>query len=234
MLIKGKKLTYTYKKAKAPTLKDISFEIKRGETVFFLGRSGSGKTTLLKCLVGILPDFHGLLESPSGSFNRGFVSQQYHLFPHMTVLQNCIHPQVHVLQRSKKEARLKAEQLLDSLGIVNLRDKYPSSLSGGQQQRVAIARSLCMDSELLFLDEPTSALDPTTTNQLKDLLCELKERGITLVISTHDMDFVKRMMEKVYLMVDGEIVASYDSSLDNLQSQSPIYQYVYGENNELT
>ena len=230
MLIKGKNLTYTYKKGEKPALLDLNFEIKRGETVFFLGRSGSGKTTLLKCLVGIIPNYQGWIESPSGSFQRGFVSQQYHLFPHMTALQNCIHPQVHVLQRPKQEARLKAEKLFDSLGIANLRDNYPSSLSGGQQQRVAIARSLCMDSELLFLDEPTSALDPTTTNQLKDLLCELKERGITLVVSTHDMEFVKSMMETVYLMVDGEIVASHDASLSELQRQSPIHQYIYGEN----
>lgn len=227
MLIKGNHLHYTYAKAQKPALQGVSLEIRKQEMVFFLGKSGSGKTTLLKCLMHLIKDYKGSLEYPQGMFKRGFVSQKFNLFPHMTVLENCIHPQIHILKRTKQEAIEKARELIASLEIEHLIDKYPSHLSGGQQQRVCLARALSMDVELLVLDEPTSALDPHATHQLKQLLRKLQKRGMTFIISTHDMDFVEDMKDKIYLMQGGEILAVHDASLGKLSSQCPIYHYLY-------
>lgn len=210
MHIKGKNLSYFYKNATTPSLKAVSFEIEKGRLIFFLGRSGSGKTTLLKCLVNLICDFDGSVENLNSHY--GFVAQHCHLFPHMTVLQNCVHPQVHVLKRAKAEALKKAENTLETLGIDSLAEKHPSELSGGQQQRVAIARALAMEAELFFLDEPTSALDPQTTQQFSALLKKLRSMGVTIVISTHDMQLVKTMIDKVYLLHEGEVVDGYASS----------------------
>jgi len=186
-----------------PILQPFDFEIERGACSLFLGKSGSGKTTLLRYLASI----------ELGDTRKAYVAQQLNLFPHMSVLKNCVHPQVHILKRSKKEAETKAKTLLIQLGIGDLYERMPYQLSGGQKQRVAIARALCMDAELLLMDEPTSALDPTSTLELIALLNELKGQGLTFVIATHDMSFAKQMHDHVFYMEGGRMKSRIDFTL---------------------
>lgn len=184
------------KGAYEPILKPFDFEIEQGACSLFLGKSGSGKTTLLRYMAGV--DLDGM--------RKAFVAQALNLFPHMSVLKNCVHPQIHVLKRPKKEAEAKARQLLQQLGISELAERMPHQLSGGQKQRAAIARALCMDAQLLLMDEPTSALDPESTRELTALLKELQEKGLTFVIATHDMEFANQMHDRIFIMESGQMI----------------------------
>lgn len=207
-------------------LKGIHFTVEAGEKVVIIGPSGSGKTTLLRCM--------NLLEMPtegsiqigtqelSFSSNKklpksqiiafrkqtGMVFQGYHLFPHMTALQNVMEGQITVLRRSKGEARERAMQLLDRVGLMDKASLYPYQLSGGQQQRVAIARALAMDPGVLLFDEPTSALDPELVGEVLKVMRELAQTGMTMVIVTHEMSFARGVADKVVFIDEGVIAES--------------------------
>lgn len=211
-----------------PVLKDISFRISKGETTVLLGSSGAGKSTLLRMLNLLETPDTGQLEIAGMSFNFqkdfqkktdkhlhkqacalrrkvGMVFQQYHLWPHMTVLDNLTEaPTLQGLP--KEEAREKARGLLERMGLPDKADAWPSSLSGGQQQRVAIARALMLSPDILLFDEPTAALDPAITNQVVEIINELRDSGITMVVVTHEVDFARKIASRVVYMEDGRIV----------------------------
>lgn len=206
MPLKVSNLEYGFKEGE-PLFKNINFKLDKTGCYSLVGPSGSGKTTLLKCIAQVIEDYQGKVEynelnlakTPATTRvqNLGFVAQQYHLFNHMSVLDNCIHPQMHVLKKSKEQATQTALQCLESLDVSMLKDKYPNQLSGGQQQRVAMARALCMGSKFLCLDEPTAALDPISKGKLKDVLLKLKAMNHTILMSTHDIEFANEISDEV-------------------------------------
>lgn len=201
-------------------LNNVSCEVAKQRITAFIGHSGAGKTSLMKCIANLYANYEGSithdgvlipgLTAQQRVHAIGFVFQQFNLFPHMTVLQNCMHPMTAVLGFDVATAQEKALSTLKSLGIEELQHAYPSKLSGGQQQRVAIARALCLDPKVLLFDEPTSALDPKSTKTLQLLLKELVKAGVTIALSSHDMAFVQGVMDKVYFMSEGQIVEVYD------------------------
>lgn len=199
-------------------LRDIDLDVHKGEVVVVLGPSGSGKSTMLRCI--------NRLEHPtSGSIivegvdvcakgvdlnkvrtHLGMVFQQFNLFAHMTVLQNVMLGPVDVLGVSKEEARERAMDLLSRVGVAEQADKVPAQLSGGQQQRVAIARSLAMQPKAMLFDEPTSALDPEMINEVLEVMVRLAQQGMTMIVITHEMNFARRVADRVVFMADGQIV----------------------------
>ncbi|EGK87717.1 amino acid ABC transporter ATP-binding protein [Microcoleus vaginatus PCC 9802] len=199
-------------------LREITTEIHKGEVIAIIGPSGCGKSTFLRCL--------NLLEIPtSGKIyidgvditlpkadimkirqKVGMVFQHFHLFPHMTVLQNVIYAPVKVKQVESDEARLKGLELLEKVGLSDKAEVYPSKLSGGQKQRVAIARCLAMEPEILLMDEPTSALDPEMVKEVLDVMKALTKTGITMAIVTHEMGFAREVAHRI-LFLDGGKVA---------------------------
>jgi ABC-type polar amino acid transport system ATPase subunit len=199
-------------------LRDVDLRIGRGERVVICGPSGSGKSTLIRCLNQLEHHqegeirFEGRPIGPeSGDLARlrrevGMVFQQFNLFPHLTVLENCVLPQVRARGLSRHEARVRAMELLERVNIPEQAGKYPSQLSGGQQQRVAIARSLCMQPKVMLFDEPTSALDPEMIKEVLDVMIELAETGMTMVCVTHEMGFARRVADRVVFMDQGSIV----------------------------
>ncbi|MGF1847773.1 amino acid ABC transporter ATP-binding protein [Vibrio lentus] len=197
-------------------LKDIDLNIEQGEIVVICGPSGSGKSTLIRCINQLEPFESGelcVLEQVLPSkFNIpgqvGMVFQHFHLFPHLTVLENLTLSPIRTLKKSKQEAEKIAMHYLERVHIAEQANKYPVQLSGGQQQRVAIARSLCMKPELLLFDEPTSALDPEMINEVLDVMVELASEGITMVCVTHEMGFAKQVADRVIFMDEGQIVES--------------------------
>lgn len=199
-------------------LKDIDLSVKKGGKVVICGPSGSGKSTLIRCInrlekhqkgeidvlglkvcddVKVLSKLHQTV---------GMVFQQFNLFPHLTILENIMLAPIHVLKVPAKEAKDKALAYLEKVKIPEQALKYPSALSGGQQQRVAIARSLCMEPEIMLFDEPTSALDPEMIKEVLDVMMDLAEQGMTMVCVTHEMGFAKSVADEVVFMADGEIV----------------------------
>ncbi|CAK1812904.1 putative ABC transporter ATP-binding subunit YhdZ [Vibrio crassostreae] len=197
-------------------LKDIDLNIEQGEIVVICGPSGSGKSTLIRCINQLEPFESGELSvleqvlpskfSTPGQV--GMVFQHFHLFPHLTVLENLTLSPIRTLKKSKHEAEKLAMHYLERVHIAEQANKYPVQLSGGQQQRVAIARSLCMKPELLLFDEPTSALDPEMINEVLDVMVELASEGITMVCVTHEMGFAKQVADRVIFMDEGQIVES--------------------------
>jgi polar amino acid transport system ATP-binding protein len=199
-------------------LKGIDLKVEPGQVVCLIGPSGSGKSTLLRCI--------NLLEQPNGGTVQvagfeatdpevdvdlmrrhvGMVFQQFNLFPHVTVLENCSIPQRKVLKRSKAEAEATARKHLEAVGLGELADRYPAELSGGQQQRVAIARSLSMDPSLMLFDEPTSALDPETVGDVLGIMRDLAAAGMTMVVVTHEMGFARDVADRVVFMDGGVVV----------------------------
>ena len=208
-------------------LRGMSLAVRKHETVMLIGRSGSGKTTFLRCL--------NLLEEPTvgsvamgdlrieadplqrGGRGRkahirqlrqqtGMVFQDFNLFPHMTVLDNCIEAPVHVKGVPKGEAVARAEQYLDKVHMLEKRDEYPARLSGGQKQRVAIARSLCMEPEVLLFDEPTSALDPELIGEVIVVMEQLAHEGSTMIVVSHEMAFAREAADRVLYLEGGVIV----------------------------
>ncbi|GAB3083363.1 MULTISPECIES: amino acid ABC transporter ATP-binding protein [unclassified Phycicoccus] len=199
-------------------LRGLSATIRQGEVVCVIGPSGSGKSTFLRCI--------NLLESPtSGSIkvggeevndpdcdidairrNMGMVFQQFNLFPHLSVLENCTVAQTTVLKRSKDEAQAKARENLEKVGLSEKEDAFPAQLSGGQQQRVAIARALSMDPKLMLFDEPTSALDPELVGDVLSVMRRLASEGMTMFVVTHEMAFARDVADRVIFMDGGVIV----------------------------
>lgn len=208
-------------------LKDISVSVNQGEVVAILGPSGSGKSTLLRCATLLETMDEGTL-SYCGEYATlndsdktvyagaakikeikskfGLVFQNFNLFPHYTVMKNIIDAPVHVLKRDEKEVREQAIQLLKKVGLEDKQDYYPHQLSGGQQQRVAIARALAMNPKVLFFDEPTSALDPEITAGILRVLRELAKEKMTMVIVTHEIDFARKVADRVIFMDQGYII----------------------------
>jgi polar amino acid transport system ATP-binding protein len=207
-------------------LRGIDLEIAKGEVVCVLGPSGSGKSTLLRCINVLEPPEEGEIflegrdvcrgpSAPAGEagyeldFVRqrvGIVFQQFNLFPHRSALQNVTMAQERVLGRSREEARAKATELLERVGLSDKLDQYPERLSGGQQQRVAIARALAMDPHVMLFDEVTSALDPELVKEVLDVLRELAGEGMTMIVVTHEMSFAREVGDRVVFMDDGVIV----------------------------
>jgi len=197
-------------------LKDIDLSIQQGEIVVVCGPSGSGKSTLIRCINQLEPFDSGELSVVNQTLpckfktpgQVGMVFQHFHLFPHLTVLENLTLSPIRTLKMSQSDAQALAMHYLERVHIAEQAHKYPVQLSGGQQQRVAIARSLCMKPDLLLFDEPTSALDPEMINEVLDVMVELAEEGITMVCVTHEMGFAKKVADRVIFMDEGEIVES--------------------------
>ena len=199
-------------------LADCSTEVAKGEVVVVCGPSGSGKSTLVKCVNGLEPFQKGEIHVDSISVGDpktdlpklrsrvGMVFQHFELFPHMTVAQNLRLGQMKALGRSEAEADEKGTKLLERVGLLTHRDKFPGNLSGGQQQRVAIARALSMDPIAMLFDEPTSALDPEMINEVLDVMVELAREGMTMMVITHEMGFARKVAHRVIFMDGGRIV----------------------------
>ncbi|MEG4581082.1 amino acid ABC transporter ATP-binding protein [Microcoleus sp. MON1_C5] len=199
-------------------LREITTEIHKGEVIAIIGPSGCGKSTFLRCLnlLEIPTSGHIYIDGvditlPKADIMKirqkvGMVFQHFHLFPHMTVLQNVTYAPVKVKQVGSDEARLKGLELLDKVGLSDKAEVYPSKLSGGQKQRVAIARCLAMEPEILLMDEPTSALDPEMVKEVLDVMKALTKTGITMAIVTHEMGFAREVAHRI-LFLDGGKVA---------------------------
>jgi len=199
-------------------LREITTEIHKGEVIAIIGPSGCGKSTFLRCLnlLEIPTSGHIYIDgvditAPKADIMKirqkvGMVFQHFHLFPHMTVLQNVMYAPVKVKQVAKDEARLKGLELLEKVGLSDKAQVYPSKLSGGQKQRVAIARCLAMEPEILLMDEPTSALDPEMVKEVLDVMKALTKTGITMAIVTHEMGFAREVAHRI-LFLDGGKVA---------------------------
>ena len=199
-------------------LSDIDLNVAAGEKIVICGPSGSGKSTLIRCINRLEAHQEGDIEvegvTLDGSLknledirsNVGMVFQQFNLFPHMRVLENCTLSPIWVQQKSKAEAETLARDLLERVRIPDQADKYPGQLSGGQQQRVAIARALCMNPRIMLFDEPTSALDPEMIKEVLDVMVELADEGMTMLCVTHEMGFARQVADRVIFMDEGEIV----------------------------
>lgn len=199
-------------------LKDIDFNVNKGEVVCVIGSSGSGKSTLLRC-INLLETptggdilFHGVnIQNSKNQISKyrakvGMVFQQFNLFNNMTVLANCVVGQVKVLGRSRDEATKSARMYLNKVGMLQYENAKPNQISGGQKQRVAIARALAMDPEVLLFDEPTSSLDPEMVGEVLLVMRELANSGLTMVVVTHEMQFAKEVANRVVFMDEGIIL----------------------------
>jgi general L-amino acid transport system ATP-binding protein len=199
-------------------LNNIDLTVARGERVVLCGPSGSGKSTLIRCIDALeTPDAGSLkvqgVDIASGGKAAdqvrrqvGMVFQQFNLFPHLTVLENCTLAPIHAKKLAREEAERIALNYLERVHIPEQAGKYPSELSGGQQQRVAIARALSMQPDILLFDEPTSALDPEMVKEVLDVMVELAEAGMTMLVVTHEMGFARRVADRMIFMDRGEIV----------------------------
>ncbi len=211
-----------------PVLKGIDLEVARGEVVCLIGPSGSGKSTLLRCinrletiqggmirvdgeLIGLRARDGRLHEMPEHEVCRqradiGMVFQRFNLFPHMTALQNIVEAPVRVRGQSPAQARERALQLLERVGLSSKADAYPGQLSGGQQQRIAIARALAMQPKVMLFDEPTSALDPELVDEVLRVMRDLAADGMTMVVVTHEINFARDVGQRVVFMDGGVVV----------------------------
>ena len=199
-------------------LRDIDLDVQAGEKIVICGPSGSGKSTLIRCINRLEAHQEGLIEVEGAALdgssknleeirsNVGMVFQQFNLFPHMTVLENCTLSPIWVQNKSQSEAEKLARELLERVRIPDQAEKYPGQLSGGQQQRVAIARALCMNPRIMLFDEPTSALDPEMIKEVLDVMVELAQEGMTMLCVTHEMGFARQVADRVIFMDEGEIV----------------------------
>jgi len=206
-------------------LQGVSMQVKKGEVCVLLGPSGGGKSTLLRTINGLETFESGeirvgeIVLPPTGAAGResaltqirqrvGMVFQQFHLFPHRTVIQNVMEAPVHVLRRPVEEVRTQAMALLERVGLGHKQDVYPGSLSGGQQQRVAIARTLAMNPQAILFDEPTSALDPRMTAEVTAVMSDLARDGQTMIVVTHGLGFARAVGHTVHLLHAGTIAES--------------------------
>lgn len=199
-------------------LKGINETVNKGDVLCIIGPSGSGKSTFLRCL--------NMLETPTDGKivfegtdltakkvnldlhrqRMGMVFQQFHLFPHMTVIDNLTMAPVLLKKAGKQEAVKKGMELLERVGLADRADSYPAELSGGQKQRVAIVRALCMNPDVMLFDEPTSALDPEMVGEVLDVMKELAKEGMTMAVVTHEMGFAKEVASRVIFMDEGKIL----------------------------
>ena len=199
-------------------LNDVSLELHKGEIVVLIGPSGSGKSTLIRAINGLEKPEEGKiyiedqLYDPKNKkyaaqrMKMGFVFQHFNLFPNKTVLENLTLAQIRVLKRSEAEASEIAMKYLKRVGLDDKASQYPNKLSGGQKQRVAIARSLCMNPEIMLFDEPTSALDPEMVEEVLEVMQDLGKEGMTMIIVTHEMGFARTVADRVIFLENGSIV----------------------------
>ena len=199
-------------------LKDIELTVKRGEVVVVIGPSGSGKSTLCRTINRLETIDEGTITLDGKDLPQegkalaalraevGMVFQSFNLFAHKTILENVTLGPIKVRGMGKAEAEKKARELLDRVGVGHQAEKYPAQLSGGQQQRVAIARALAMEPKVMLFDEPTSALDPEMIKEVLDVMVDLAQRGMTMVVVTHEMGFARTAADRVLFMSDGAIV----------------------------
>ena len=213
-------------------LDNINLEIKKGEVVSLIGPSGSGKSTILRSIIDLETITSGdiLIEGNNLKDKKikkemllktGMVFQTFNLFPHMSVRNNIVKPLELVKKMDKKEANKIAEETLEVVGLIDKIDNFPSELSGGQKQRVAIARALSLRPDILLFDEPTPALDPELVKEVLDIIRKLKNDKITMLIVSHEMNFVKEISDKVVVLEKGEILEKGDSKkiFENPDSQ---------------
>lgn len=208
-------------------LKGVDLEVRTHETVMLIGRSGSGKTTFLRCLDFLEEPTLGTIRigdvaidaDPLHARSRarreqvrklrlraGFVFQDFQLFPHLTVLENCIEAPMRVKGMSRAEAVAVADAYLEKVQLIAKRDEHPARLSGGQKQRAAIARALCMEPQVLLFDEPTSALDPELVGEVLRVMAELAHEGTTMIVVSHEMQFAREAADRVVFLHDGRIL----------------------------
>ena len=212
-LAKGKSSALSAPKKSEPThaLSDINFSIKQGEFISVVGPSGCGKTTLLNILAGLIPKTSGSAKIAGHEVVKplkevGMVFQQFNLFPHLSILDNCTLAPIWVKKMPKKDAEELALKHLERVQILDQAHKFPGQLSGGQQQRVAIARALCMEPKIMLFDEPTSALDPEMIKEVLDVMVNLAKQGMTMIVVTHEMGFAKEVADQMIFMDEGMIV----------------------------
>ena len=219
-------------------LRDISLAVNPGEVVAIIGPSGGGKSTLLRCMTllervdaGDLT-YGDLTCAKDGTYGDkallaqarqrfGLVFQNYNLFPHFSVLRNVMDAPICVQKRDRAEVEEQARALLAKMGLTGNEDKVPCQLSGGQQQRASIARALAMNPQVMFFDEPTSALDPEMINEVLEVMVRLAQQGMTMIVITHEMNFARRVADRVVFMADGQIVetGSPDEFFDHPQTK---------------
>ena len=216
-------------------LNDCSTSIQKGEVVVVCGPSGSGKSTLIKTINALEPIQKGEIwvngtavhdpktDLPKLRSHVGMVFQHFELFPHLSVTENLTLAQIKVLGRSKDDAVKRGLKMLDRVGLMAHKDKFPGQLSGGQQQRVAIARALSMDPIVMLFDEPTSALDPEMVGEVLDVMVQLANEGMTMMCVTHEMGFARKVSHRVIFMDKGQIIEDCrkDEFFGNPDARSP-------------
>ena len=217
-------------------LNDCSVSINKGDVVVVCGPSGSGKSTLIKTVNGLEPVQQGSIhvdgvslmdantDLPKLRSRVGMVFQSFELFPHLSVTENLTIAQIKVLGRTEDEARERGLKMLDRVGLLAHKDKFPGQLSGGQQQRVAIARALSMDPIVMLFDEPTSALDPEMVGEVLDVMVQLAHEGMTMMVVTHEMGFARKVANRViFIDVGGRILedCSKDEFFSHPENRQP-------------
>jgi len=199
-------------------LKEIDLEVKEKEKIVVCGPSGSGKSTLIRCINRLEEHQKGTIIVDGTEISEdtknieqvraevGMVFQQFNLFPHLSILDNCTLAPIWVKKMSKKDAEALATEHLEKVQIIDQAQKFPGQLSGGQQQRAAIARALCMEPKIMLFDEPTSALDPEMIKEVLDVMVNLAKQGMTMIVVTHEMGFAKEVADQMIFMDEGMIV----------------------------
>jgi general L-amino acid transport system ATP-binding protein len=199
-------------------LRGITLDVRRGERIVICGPSGSGKSTLLRCINGLARHQLGRVVLDGAEIRHdprtldrvrqrvGMVFQQWNLFPHLTILENCTLAPIRVKKMGRSDARVLALRYLTRVRIVEYANRYPDQLSGGQQQRAAIARALCMGPGVMLFDEPTSALDPEMVQEVVETMSELANDGMTMLCVTHEMAFARRVADRIVFMDEGRII----------------------------
>ena len=205
-------------------LKEIDLEVKAKEKIVVCGPSGSGKSTLIRCINRLEEHQKGTIIVDGTEISEdtknieqvradvGMVFQQFNLFPHLSILDNCTLAPIWVKKMSKKDAEVLATEHLEKVQIIDQAQKFPGQLSGGQQQRAAIARALCMEPKIMLFDEPTSALDPEMIKEVLDVMVNLAKQGMTMIVVTHEMGFAKEVADQMIFMDEGMIVEKATTS----------------------
>ena len=205
-------------------LKDINLEVEKNKKIVVCGPSGSGKSTLIRCINRLEEHQKGSIIVDGTELNEntknieqiraevGMVFQQFNLFPHLSILDNCTLAPIWVRKMPKKKAQEFAMQQLEKVQIADQAQKFPGQLSGGQQQRCAIARALCMEPKIMLFDEPTSALDPEMIKEVLDAMVDLAKAGMTMIVVTHEMGFAKEVADEVIFMDEGMIVEKAETN----------------------
>lgn len=216
-------------------LNNISCMLEPGRITTFIGKSGAGKSSLLSCIAQ-LQNYEGIINYNQKSIAElspvervatiGFIAQQFNLFANLTCLQNCVQPLQYVLNMNYEAAHAKVIEIFKMLEIEEIISHYPSQLSGGQQQRVAIARALCFNPKVLLFDEPTSALDPEMSMQVASIIKNLAANNIAVGVVSHDVSFIKVILDKIYVMKNGTIIEDFDKEVHILKDSKYVGSFL--------